>query len=321
MGRTGQLLETLQRINSLDSESGAYKQVDIYENYVVKRQREEEYSRASYSEAKDNSDYYDDNGDFHYSWVESECNSVSDEDSAREMEMEFEYAKRKSHLPIIAPILDGDQYEYVMPRVKTVEEVHRDLNNAIPDKYFEIKEKRIKMSVLRKLNQSRVRITFKELDQRSRLSDMIRLAINAKLPEKNIIQDIYYFYMENIRYGILQDMHSSNYGIYKKHITAFDFGQRSYRSRTLKTYIKDIKKSSKQDMQDKLDFLSHEKYYLLSKYKREKTPLKVVGKDRLYYIGDIRKGYRGSLIVDIFEINEKKSWGPTITNLDDIQPA
>lgn len=316
----GRLLDKLQEHWALDSESGAYKQVDIYENYVVKRQREEEYSRASYSEAKDNSDYYDDNGDFHYSWVESECNSVCDEDSAREMEMEFEYAKRKSHLPIIAPILDGDQYEYVMPRVKTVGEVHRDLNNAIPDKYFEIKEKRIKMSVLRKLNQSRVRITFKELDQRSRLSDMIRLAIDAKLPEKNIIQDIYYFYMENIRYGILQDMHSSNYGIYKKHITAFDFGQRSYRSRTLKTYIKDIKKSSKEDIKQKLNLISHEKYYLLSKYKKEETPLKIKDKNEIYYIRSIRSGYQGSLIVDLYRPNKKDYWGPTVS-IDDIQPA
>lgn len=224
-------MERLDSMNSCGSSTGAFKSVDIFEHYVRKMAHTTDESssyKLSYSEAKV----------FYYSWVETQWDSEygDPEDCQSELTSEFNYVKRKSHLPIIVPILDGNEECYIMPKAKTF--FHYD-NKKIPKRVLERRSKYIKVMLTARIRQVGGKSFYFEFSRR--LEDLILLGIKAGLSDKKIISNLFWFVAEDSSSGLLGDMHRANICIYKNNLATFDMGQvRDYH----KTPIRKTHKSS-----------------------------------------------------------------------------
>jgi hypothetical protein len=216
----------MSRINlsgdSMYSSSGSFKTVEIFEYFVRKTAQESESYKMGYTEAKEDSDFYDENGEFHYSWVQTQYDEdgTSYEECAQEMEREFDYAMRKKHLPIIVPIVEGNSECYIMPRVKTYSEVEGKLNNRV----LKRRHKEITISLLARLRRARAKTIYRQMDGFP-IENLIKLGILAKLSNEKIVSNLYWFMAENASNDLLRDMHTGNIGIYRRNLVTFDMGQ------------------------------------------------------------------------------------------------
>lgn len=217
-------MERLDSMSSYGSSTGAFKSVDIFEHYVRKMAytNDGDSYKLSYTEAKENSCFYDDNKVFHYSWVKTQWDSEygDPEDCNEELTTEFNYVKRKSHLPIVVPILDGDVECYIMPKAKTF--FHYD-NKKIPKRVLERRSKYIKVMLTARVRQVGGKSFYFEFSRR--LEDLILLGIKAGLSDKKIISNLFWFVAEDSGSGLLGDMHRANICIYKNNLATFDMGQ------------------------------------------------------------------------------------------------
>lgn len=209
------------------STDGAFKNVDVYDYYVYKYSKEgDEGYRMSESEARDHSWCYDDDGNFHYSWVYTQLDDdeVSSDESYEELSNEYNYAMAKKHMKIIVPILDGDETAYYMPRVSKMGE---DASYYRSTRGRKEHINRIKKAVLVKYNKlARGQKTLESVSYR--VDKMISFGIQVKLSDKRIINNMFWFLVEDHYNGLLTDMHSSNFGLYHGNIAAFDLGRSSY---------------------------------------------------------------------------------------------
>lgn len=206
-------------------DSGAFKSVEIYDHYVRKMAKEEDnYSyKLSYSEAQEHSCYFDSNNEFHFSWVQTEYENGSGPSYGEctwELEKEFNYANRKKHLPIIVPILEGYDDCYVMPRAKTYQDFETD---RIPQRVLKRREKEIKISLMARIQKAGGKILYE--DVAFRVDSLIKLGIAAKLSNRRIVSNLYWFVVEDVYSNLLSDMHRHNIGIYHGNLVTFDMGQ------------------------------------------------------------------------------------------------
>lgn len=218
-------MERLNSMSSQDSSSGAFKTVDIFEHYVRKMAHttdEGSSYKLSYSDAKENSCFYDDEKVFHYSWVETQWDSEygDPEDCQSELTTEFNYVKRKSHLPIVVPILDGDEECYIMPKAKTF--FHYG-DKLIPKRVLDRRTKYIKVMLVARIRQVGGKAFYFEFSWR--FNDLILLGIKAGLSDQKIISNLFWFIAEDSSCGLLGDMHRANICIYKNNLATFDMGQ------------------------------------------------------------------------------------------------
>jgi hypothetical protein len=225
---------------SHDYDSGAFKSVEIFEHFVRKSalDSEGERTKLSESEARYNSSFYDENNEFHYSWVGYHYGESVDNDCYTELEVEFEYVNKKKHLPIIVPIVEGDKECYVMPRAKLFNEFNP---YSIADKVLKRRSKEIKISLIGRIQQVGGRATLQDLSYR--VDNLIRLGIAAKLSNEKIISNLFWFVAEDASCSLLADMHNANIGIYRRNIVTFDTGQLSYETKetTIRnTYKRDL---------------------------------------------------------------------------------
>ena len=218
-------MERLDSMSSQDSSSGAFKTVDIFDHYVRKtaHTNDESYSwKLSRSEAEENSSFFDKEGVFHYSWVNTQrdSNYGDPEDCQQELTVEFNYAKRKSHLPIIVPILEGDETCYIMPKAKTFFDYE---DKKIPKRVLERRSKYIKVMLTARIRQVGGKTFYFEYARR--FDDLILLGIRAGLSNKKIINNLFWFVAEDAGSSLLGDMHKANICIYRNNLATFDMGQ------------------------------------------------------------------------------------------------
>lgn len=200
--------------------SGAFKSVEIFEHFVRKGVLEDSESESiDESWVRDQSRYYDTDGNFHQSWV-SGSDKSSYEDCLLELANEFEYVNRKKHLPIIVPIVEGNPECYVMPRAKTYHEI---TNKKITDKVIARRSKEIKIALLGRLQKIGVKYLYRDLNYR--FESLILLGLRADFTNEKIISNLFWFIAEDAGSGILGDMHNGNIGIYHGNIVSFDLGQ------------------------------------------------------------------------------------------------
>lgn len=219
----------LYKLDYREVESGAFKNVRIYDNYVLKyaKNNDDNCYKMSYSEARYNSAYYDSENNFHYSWVETEWGSNPEtSDCEAELSREFEYVSRKKHLPIIVPILSGDETEYVMPRAKTFDDFETD---NIPNQVFSRRRKHIQILLMGKIQKTGAKISYEQMS--SRFRSFIKLGIAAKMSDEKIASNLFWFFMEDVFHDLLADMHYRNIGVYHGNLVTFDMGQ-IYEGRT-----------------------------------------------------------------------------------------
>ena len=218
-----------QNSYSLNTSGGAFKVVEIFEHYVKKMARDEEMEtyKPTVSYAYNNLGFRDKDGKFHESWIRTEylnnSNYGSQEDCELEMYREFTFANRKKHLPIVTPILEGDEYCYVMPRVKTKDDLGLDIYNFISKPYVQKRLKKIKLAVVNKLNKIGIKINYRQFKYRT--DNIAEFGIAAGLKDEKIINNLFWFVMEDFYSGIIGDMHFSNLGLYRGNIVALDMGQ------------------------------------------------------------------------------------------------
>lgn len=247
-------MERLDSMNNYGSSTGAFKSVDIFDHYVRKmaHTNEEDSYKMSRDEAQEYSHFYDDENVFHYSWVETQWGSDygDPEDCNEELATEFNYAKRKSHLPIIVPILEGDETCYIMPKAKTFFDYD---GKIIPKRVLDRRSKYIKVMLTARVRQVGGKSFYFEYSRR--FNDLILLGIKAGLSDKKIISNLFWFVAEDAGSGLLRDMHRANICIYRNNLATFDMGQIS----DYKRPIRKVCKSAAAEMIDGWYFKYREK--------------------------------------------------------------
>lgn len=215
--------------HSVNSSGGAFKKVEIFEHYVRKIAREEQFTtyKMSDTRAYENGYFRDKDGKFHPSWNQTEYIGDSQygrqEDCDLEMYHEFTFANRKKHLPFVIPVLEGDENCYVMPRAKVKEDLDVNLYKLSEKPYVKRRLKKIKLTVLNKINRAGINLTMPQFTYRC--DNIVEFGIAAGLTDKKIINNLFWFVMEDFYSGIIGDMHFSNLGIYRGNVVAIDMGQ------------------------------------------------------------------------------------------------
>lgn len=218
-------LEELLDNSTSESTSGAFKSVEVFEYYVRKSVRYEasEGYKMTETEAKNHSWCYDDDDVFHYSWVQTEFDNYDNADPDecyQELVNEFSYVKRKSHLPIIVPILEGDEECYIMPRAKTFYEI---VKKPIPPRVLKRRAKNIKTALVARIRQVGGKYFVPDISYR--FNSLIELGISAGLSDDKIVKNLFWFVAEDAGSSLLRDMHKANICIYKGNLATFDAGQ------------------------------------------------------------------------------------------------
>lgn len=219
-------MSKIDRDSLVYSDSGSFKCVEIYDHYVRKMAldgEEDNSYKMSYDTAKEQSCYYDEDNNFHYSWVNTEWENASgpsSDECYQELEREFEYAQRKKHLPIIVPIVEGNSECYVMPRAKTFNDMKA---HSVNEKILKRRRKEITVSLMGRLQRVGGRVTYERM--RFRVSNLIALGVAAGFSNEKIVSNLFWFFAENASHGLLRDMHCGNIGIYRRNLVTFDMGQ------------------------------------------------------------------------------------------------
>lgn len=211
----------------VDTASGAFKQVDIYKNYVVKQAKYEDDNYLSYTDARDMDEFYDEEDVFQENLVDiyNENRSGSDfceEDSYEELFIEYDFMNSHKHIPIFVPIIDGNHNSFTMPRAKTYSEIVGKCVDRDKESY-KVRDKRIKIGVVRKLAKCGVKRNVSSLNRD--LRNLIDLGIVGGLSDNRIIDDLFYFEFFDNFHSLMNDMHIANIGIYKGHLVTFDVGR------------------------------------------------------------------------------------------------
>ena len=278
-------------MNSLEycdtDNSGAFKEVDIYKHYVIKRAKNSDVddNYISYSDGKDMDTFKDEDGNFHSSWLrehneENGYNSdrADDDSCVEELVREFEFINKHKNIPIFVPILSGDDSEYVMPRVKTYDDYYRLMNEDKDDKDM---FKKIKLALMVKINKAGGKKSPKNFNRR--YDGLIRLGLTAGLNIETIVSDLYWFSFYSTSSSLLGDMHTGNIGVYKGHLVTFDAGQVSdsydYCSKSGFRQSKDKENNlsaTKEKLNSLIKIRQNEEYITLSKSIIKKEPITVI---------------------------------------------
>lgn len=228
--------------NYVTSSSGAFKIVDIYQNYVVKRAKntEENGYHLSYSDARNQSQFFNEDGEFQEEWVDeynydhNYCSGGDEHECYEELAKEFAFMNQFKHIPIFVPILWGDETEYAMARAKTFDDFDA---LKISDAEWKRKHKAVMIKLAAKFNRIGIKVS-KSTVERYRLSSMVELGLRAKLSLDRIAEDLFWFVQFDATRELLGDMHNHNIGIYRGHIVTFDVGQAySNHNMTIREYM------------------------------------------------------------------------------------
>ena len=298
--------------------SGAFKSVLIFDRYVIKQVKDDcdsgSYYKISESDARDNSYYYDEEGNFHYEWATYERDmddSPSYEESMSELENEFDYINSKKHLSIFVPILDGTAERYIMPKVKTYYDLLDNKKYASrinSNKLLAYRSAKIKKIAFNRFRDHRIYFSKNDIKY-ARLRGIIELGIMAGMSDVRIAADVYWFILEDKKTGLLGDMHDGNIGVYRGHIVTFDAGQTHYLGRShsmrKKYNLKRYSSSTKSDLNQTIELHNHEEYYKYRAYQLSKTKLhfKNGRKDFEGIIKEISHHWKSGLFLTISKLD------------------
>lgn len=238
-------------------DSGAFKDVNIYEHAVTKRAQGygSGYTQTiSYEDAKEHSCFYDSENNFDHNLVDEYNDNLSNdrqstEDGREEMENEYNFMKKFSHLPVLTPIIEGDETEYAMKKAKVFDEFEEiDENSTLYIK----KSKEIKIKLIKKLHDINIKVSLSSFEH-SRMENFIKIGLMAKLKTDRIANDLFILSRLDSKYGLFRDMHQSNVGVYKNHIVTFDAGQTNERDGSMRERFKDRQKNSLTSSRKQLD--------------------------------------------------------------------
>lgn len=184
-------------------DSGAFKTVKIYEKHVVKSLKDNDGEGYGYS------DY-----------------GTSTEEQAEELYREVQMMKKYKHLPIIPKLIweDLENDTFAAERVyKIGEHPSRNTNNF--DKRNKANIEIIYKAVYKKITNYGIKTNLSQVKDEFRIKSIIRCGLYHKLPVSNIIEDIATMIRLHKTTHLLQDMHSTNYGVKNGHIVLIDLGQ------------------------------------------------------------------------------------------------
>lgn len=227
-----------ERLTYVDTDNGAFKEVRIYETYVVKSAKNEDYNYLTYSNARYSSMFRDDEGEFHPSWVDNYNDNRtgrSEDENQEELENEFTFMKTFGHLPIITPILWGDAYEYAMPKVKIFDELDARPRNDRLKKDF---HKKVLRQLTIRINRSGLKVSTHFISRNCRTKNIIDTGYYGGLSVERTARDLFYFVYLDLMRDLGGDMHTGNLGIYRGHIVTFDTGRANTENNGARNYIR-----------------------------------------------------------------------------------
>lgn len=221
-----------------DYSSGAFKTVEIYDTIVVKRPKGydgdyRERSLLSYSEAQNDSRFFDEDGvfqsyllqDYNADQYNSSVGCI--DENELEMSNEFGFIKRYERFPIFTPIVWGDETHYAMKKAKTFEEVvfsHPKKRRVLSSQRED--NKLIKYIIRKAYTEARSqKLISPQTYSQFRVKGIVNFGLSSGMPIHHIIRDVKTFLMFDENHNLLGDMHSGNIGIYKGHIVTFDVGR------------------------------------------------------------------------------------------------
>lgn len=222
-------------------ESGAFKEVEIHDKYVVKKAK----IRDEYDEYLDDDD-------------------VCIEDCFNEMSREFKLVQKTKHLGIFPPILDGDEESYKMAKAEVFwggeERTAKEqiiYNKLVSDlqrflRYYENK--------------------YSERNNIKHFHDLIEIAAAQislnKMVYRTALQNIKKIILVDRFRNVSQDLRYDNIGIYKNKPVLVDGGQSSeepYKTKPSKKFYKTFQSFINEELKNR--------YYELLRYKNDKQAI------------------------------------------------
>ena len=224
-------------------ESGAFKEVEIHDNYVIKKAK----IRDEYDE------YLDDD-------------EICIEECYSELEREFNLVNKTKYLGIFPPILEGDETEYKMAKAET---------------FWEDNLRNPKQHILyNKLKQDLNRFVcalnnkHKETTSLNAFRELLTLSAiqmnEGKMSYKTALLNIKKIILVDRFRAVSQDLRIDNVGIYKNKPVLIDGGQ-TYETPSVRRNIKPfLLKANRPSSKE-----AKELYLTLLKYKNNKQPITI----------------------------------------------
>ena len=275
------------------SSSGAFKTVEIYDNYVIKRARVDEDNcerPLSLNEAKYDLRFLDESGnfveDFYFDYINNfsygrSC-SADPEDCNNEMEREFNILKTFSRNPLVPKLLGGDESEYKVERINMdqgVQKFGRRFDGKIKSTMKQVEKEVNKKMLVRGLKKQ-------NLDT-YRIEDVVERLLSHNAPISFIAEDIFQLIVLDKQIGIIGDLHRANFGVKRGRLKIVDLGQTSEPISLREVYDEKIQRSFYRRKNLAYQTL---KYYVL-RAKEEKKVVKINYKGEGLTIKKVEKNF------------------------------